>query len=90
MLLEEMKKLFEGEIEPKDIAERIHELKKEGYQFMYGEKVNRLIVGEEWPLLEKGMESPYSEILSHISKELGIYDRKSYEEVDEKYNLTMY
>ncbi|MHB1439856.1 MAG: hypothetical protein ACYCSO_01950 [Cuniculiplasma sp.] len=87
---EELKEKFRDEKEPAEIAEKIHELKKEGYQFLFSDRVKRLIVGEEWPFIQKGQESPYSEVMIQISEILGIRDRKSYEEVDDRYNLTMY
>ncbi len=80
---------FLGNIhDPEELGDHIHILKKKGYQFMfYGD---RLIVGQEFPLLRENKESPYGSIMSEVSKVFGIHDRKSYEEADDLYNLTMY
>ncbi|MGP6207099.1 hypothetical protein ACNF42_03575 [Cuniculiplasma sp. SKW3] len=76
--------------EPKELAEEIHLLKKVGEQFFFSEKAGRLICGREYPLIENGKESPYEKVMEHVSKVLGIKDRKTYEEADLRYNLTMY
>lgn len=74
--------------DPEELGEHIHILKKKGYQFMfYGD---RLIVGQEFPILRANGESPYAKIMSEVSDVFGIHDRKSYEEADDLYNLTMY
>ncbi len=87
---EELEHMFSNMEKPEEVAERIHEMKKEGYQFMYSDRVKRLIIGEEWPYIERKEASPYEDIMKKVSDILGIRDRKTYEEVDERYNLTMY
>lgn len=80
--------MFENDNEPEEVGEHIHLLKKMGYQFIFFE--DRLIVGQEYPILAEGKESPYEETMRKVSESLGIHDRKTYEEADLRYNLTMY
>lgn len=88
MPVDEFENFLKGIEDPEELGEHIHILKKKGYQFMfYGD---RLIVGQEFPILREKKESPYANIMSEVSKVLGIHDRKSYEEADDLYNLTMY
>lgn len=75
---------------PEEMAEEIHLLKKVGEQFLFSEKAGRLICGREYPLIERGEQSPYEKAMKHVSEVLGIKDRKTYEEADLRYNLTMY
>ncbi len=86
MNVEELSKITE----PEKMAEEIHLLKKVGEQFFFSEKAGRLIIGREYPFIENGQKSPYEDVMKHVSEVLGIRDRKSYEEVDRRYNLTMY
>jgi hypothetical protein len=76
--------------EPEEMAEEIHLLKKIGEQFLFSDKAGRLICGREYPLIERGESSQYEKVMKHVSEVLGITDRKSYEEVDRRFNLTMY
>ena len=90
MMIGELEHMFSNLEKPEEVAERIHEMKKEGYQFLYSDKAKRLIIGEEWPYIEGKEDSPYESIMKKVSEILGISNRKTYEEVDERYNLTMY
>lgn len=76
--------------EDHEIAEAIHELKKEGEQFLFWDKVKRLVIAREIPHLIKNEKTGYEEIMIHASQILGIKDRESYEKVDQRFNLTMY
>ena len=76
--------------EQKEIAEAIHELKKEGEQFLFWDSERRLIVAREIPQIMKNKKTGYEKVMTHVSKVLEIKDRKSYEEMDVRYNLTMY
>ena len=85
-----VEQVFKGVENAEEVAEKIHELKKVGYQFLYSGRLKRLIIGQEWPYIEKNQESPYEAVMSKVSRVLGIESRQTYEEVDERYNLTMY
>ncbi|MCL4350001.1 MAG: hypothetical protein M1414_06975 [Candidatus Thermoplasmatota archaeon] len=76
--------------DPKEISEELHELKKQGEQFLFWDSVSRLVLAREIPLLLQKKNTGFEEVMSHVSEVLGIRDRKSYEEVDQRYNLTMY
>lgn len=65
-------------------AECIHCLKKHGEQILYDETEKRLKMGRE--LFDK----KYAGEMKTLSQVLGINSRQSYEEMDKKYNLTMY
>lgn len=75
---------------PEKVAEILHEIKKTGEQIFFNEKKGRLILSREWDIIEHGLPSKYEEVMKRTSEILGIHDRKSYEEADERYNLTMY
>ncbi len=65
-------------------AECIHCLRKYGEIIFFSSEKKRLALGRE--LYD---QSDASE-MAKLSSILGIGDRKSYEEMDRKYNLTMY
>ncbi|MHB8361803.1 MAG: hypothetical protein ACYDAO_03730 [Thermoplasmataceae archaeon] len=72
-------------------AEVIHELRKNGEEIMFSEKVGRLIIGREWNNIEQGiLNTEFSSEMLRISRVLNISDRKTYEEADYRFNLTMY
>lgn len=73
---------FNGE--EHESAEIIHQLRKFGEQIYFSDSLKRLVLGREI------YEPQYGEIMEKISQSLHISDRKSYEEMDRKYNLTMY
>ncbi len=62
----------------------IHCLKKNGEQVLYDEHEKRLKLGREV------YDTQYSQKMKKITELLGINSRESYEEMDKKYNLTMY
>ncbi len=76
--------------EDHEIAEAIHELKKEGEQFLFWNSSKRLVLAREIPYLMKNEKTGYEEIMIHVSKILGIKSRKTYEMADQRFNLTMY
>jgi hypothetical protein len=90
MTPEEIQKAFSNIENPEEVAEKIHELKKTGVQFLFHSKVKRLIIGQEWTFIERGETSPFEDTMKSVSDKLSINDLKSYEEADERYNLTMY
>jgi hypothetical protein len=72
-------------------AEIIHDLRKNGEQFLYNEGAKRLIIGREWNQVSKGIyETEFSSEMTRISRVLNIHSRKSFEEADYRFNLTMY
>lgn len=73
---------FNGE--EHESAEIIHKLRKFGEQIYFSDSLKRLVLGREI------YQPEYGEIMEKISGSLGISDRESYEEMDKKYNLTMY
>ncbi len=65
-------------------AECVHCLKKSGETVFFSDKKKRLILGrEKW-------DSSVSIQMANVSKTLKISNRESYQEMDSKYNLTMY
>ncbi len=70
--------------EPREAAECIHCLRKHGEQVYFDDELKRLVLGRE--LYDKTA----SEKMAELSSVLRIKDRKSYQDADEKYNLTMY
>ena len=75
-------KHFHGEEE--EAAEVVHCLKKFGEQIYFDDNSGRLVRGRE------KYDPDQAEIMKSLSNALGITDRKSYEQADRKYNLTMY
>jgi hypothetical protein len=73
---------FNGE--EHESAEIIHHLRKFVEQVYFSDSLGRLVLGREI------YDPQYGEIMQKISTSLHISDRKSYEEMDRKYNLTMY
>ena len=67
-----------------EAAEVIHCLRKFGEQVYFDDGVGRLVLGREKYEPDSGRQ------MSEISRALGISDRKTYEEADRKFNLTMY
>ncbi|HLH86061.1 MAG TPA: hypothetical protein VKU79_04275 [Thermoplasmataceae archaeon] len=65
-------------------AECIHCLKKHGEQIFYDDYVSRLRMGREI------YDSTVIDQMIRITNLLGIKSRQDYEEMDKKYNLTMY
>ncbi len=65
-------------------AECIHCMKKYGEQIYFDSDRNRLTLGRE------SYDEKYSEVMETLSGLLGIDSREKYEEMDRKYNLTMY
>lgn len=65
-------------------AHCIHCLKKHGEQVLYDEQEKRLKLGREV------YDKHYSGEMKTITGLLSINSRESYEEMDKKYNLTMY
>ncbi|MCL4328759.1 MAG: hypothetical protein M1151_05915 [Candidatus Thermoplasmatota archaeon] len=65
-------------------AECVHCLKKHGETVIFSDKLGRLALGREmW-------DDSHAKDMESVSEILGITDRKTYEEADRKYNLTMY
>ena len=62
----------------------VHCLKKFGEQIYFDDNAGRLVMGRE------KYDPDQSEIMKSLSNALGITDRKSYEQADRKFNLTMY
>jgi len=81
MSLEECFKHMEDE---EEAAECIHCLKKHGEQVMYDDDLGRLVLGREI------YDDRYVEKMKELTKLLNIRNRKDYEFMDRKYNLTMY
>ena len=72
-------------------AEVIHELRKNGEQFLYNESAKRIIIGREWNQVRRGeLTTEFSKEMERISKVLNISNRKTFEEADYRFNLTMY
>jgi hypothetical protein len=72
-------------------AEVIHELRKNGEQFLYNERAKRIIIGREWNQVRRGeLTTEFSKEMERISKVLNISNRKTFEEADYRFNLTMY
>ena len=72
-------------------AEAIHELRKNGEQFLYNERAKRIIIGREWNQVRRGeLTTEFSKEMERISKVLNISNRKTFEEADYRFNLTMY
>ncbi|BAB60268.1 TVG1156448 [Thermoplasma volcanium GSS1] len=67
-----------------EAAECIHCLKKYGEQIMFDEDHGRLVLGREI------YDGRFKGQMENLTKLLGIRNRKDYEYVDKKYNLTMY
>lgn len=65
-------------------AECIHCMKKYGEQIYFDRELKRLKLGRE------AYDPQYGEVMEKISRLLGIESLESYEEMDRKYNLTMY
>jgi hypothetical protein len=67
-----------------EVAECIHCLRKHGETVYFRDDLRRLALGRE--------EFDQSDVaqMSKMSSILGISDRKTYEEMDKKFNLTMY
>lgn len=65
-------------------AECIHCMKKYGEQIFFDAGLKRLKLGRE------GYDKKYSGIMETLSGLLGIDSPEKYEEMDKKYNLTMY
>lgn len=65
-------------------AEAIHCLKKHGEQVLFDDEEKRLKLGREV------YDGKYAGEMKTLSQILGIDSRKLYEEMDRKYNLTMY
>lgn len=65
-------------------AECIHCLKKHGEQVLFDDKEKRLKLGREM------YDKKYSGEMKTLTQILGITSRGAYEEMDRKYNLTMY
>ena len=72
-------------------AEAIHELRKNGEQFLYNQQAKRIIIGREWNQVIRGeFITDFSKEMERITKVLNISSRKTFEEVDYRFNLTMY
>ncbi len=69
---------------PESAAEVIHCLKKHGENVMYSNERKRLVLGREM------YDDTYSDYMKRITEILGIDSRERYNEVDKKFNLTMY
>ncbi|CAC12086.1 hypothetical protein [Thermoplasma acidophilum] len=67
-----------------EAAECIHCLKKHGEQVMFDDDLGRLVLGREI------YDDRYVEKMKELTKLLSIKNRKDYEFMDRKYNLTMY
>ncbi len=65
-------------------AECIHCLKKHGEQVLFDDNEKRLKMGREI------YDKKYSGEMKTLTQILGISTREKYEEMDRKYNLTMY
>ncbi len=65
-------------------AECIHCLKKHGEQVLFDEAEKRLKMGRE------AYDRKYAGEMKTLTQILGISSREKYEEMDRKYNLTMY
>lgn len=65
-------------------AECIHCLKKNGEQVLFNDKEKRLMMGREI------YDRQYAGEMKTLSQVLRIDSREAYEEMDRKYNLTMY
>lgn len=75
---------FEEAKDEESAAECVHCLRKNGEWVFYDPSKKRLVLGRE-----KYDPSPGEE-MSRISKLLEISSQKSFEDADEKFNLTMY
>ena len=72
-------------------AEAIHELRKNGEQFLYNQQAKRIIIGREWNQICMGeLNTYFSREMERITKVLNISSRKTFEEADYRFNLTMY
>ncbi len=75
---------FEEAKDEETAAECVHCLRKHGEWVYFDTSRKRLALGRE------KFDSSPAEEMARISKLLKIKDQKSYQEVDEKFNLTMY
>ncbi|GGM65890.1 hypothetical protein GCM10007108_00220 [Thermogymnomonas acidicola] len=81
----EFEKCFEHLTEDEEsAAECIHCLKKHGEQVLYDEKERRLKLARE------AYDRRYVNAMKTISEILKVKSRQDYEEIDKKFNLTMY
>lgn len=72
-------------------AEAIHDLRKNGEQFLYNQLAKRIILGREWNQISRGeLNTEFSKEMERISKVLNINSRETFEEADYRFNLTMY
>ncbi|MGC8515022.1 MAG: hypothetical protein ACP5OC_02670 [Thermoplasmata archaeon] len=67
-----------------EVAECIHCLRKHGQIVYFRDDLKRLALGRE------EYDQSDADEMAKMSSILGISDRKSYEEMDRKFNLTMY
>jgi hypothetical protein len=67
-----------------EAAECVHCLRKHGEWVYFDETLSRLALGREL------YDRSDADHMERISRLLNIRDRKTYEEADEKFNLTMY
>ncbi|KAA8923192.1 hypothetical protein [Thermoplasma sp.] len=67
-----------------EAAECIHCLKKHGEQVMFDDDLGRLVMGREI------YDNRYVDKMEELTKLLNIRNRRDYEFMDKKYNLTMY
>lgn len=74
----------EMEKDEEGAAECIHCMKKYGEQIFFDPSQKRLALGRE------KFDTQYSGMMETLSELLGIDSREKYEEMDVKYNLTMY